>query len=84
MAFIAERPGLSAWELSGLSGLSYAQCSKGLQKLRDIEAVKYEAEERESGGIRYRFYPKEDYEVQRDRVAEMGHAYATLKEYKNQ
>jgi hypothetical protein len=54
------KSGLSAWELSQESGMAYRDVTKGLQKLRDWDIVVTETEEREQGGIRYRYFPVGD------------------------
>lgn len=50
-------PGLSAWELSQVCGLEYSGVQKGLIRLREYSAVRFEAENREAGGVRYRYHP---------------------------
>jgi hypothetical protein len=50
-------PGLTTFELSLESGLSYQDASRGLAKLREYNAVRFEPEQRAEGGIRYRHYP---------------------------
>jgi hypothetical protein len=76
MDSIAENPGQSAWELSKSTGLSYAQCAKGLAKIRAQDAIGYEPEDRDGGGIRYRFYPLPDHANQVGRITEMAHSLA--------
>lgn len=53
---IDDEPGLSAWELARLSGMGYNDASRGLSKLREYGAITVEAEEREAGGFRYRYW----------------------------
>jgi hypothetical protein len=57
LRFIDAEPGLSAWELSRISGIPYTDTTRGLAKLREYEAVTVEAEGREAGGFRYRRWP---------------------------
>lgn len=52
---IEANPGLSTWELHQKSGMPYALVSKGIAKLRDWELVVFESEDRDQGGIRYRY-----------------------------
>ncbi len=57
---IYDNPGLSAWELSERTGMPYRNVTSGLQKLRQwssVDIVQAESEERDSGGIRYRYFP---------------------------
>lgn len=67
LPIIVDNPGLSAWELSQVSGLNYQDTSKGLQKARDGGLVTTEAEDREAGGIRYRYWPADGWQ---EKVAE--------------
>jgi hypothetical protein len=60
LPFIEENPGLSGWELSQLAGMDYSDASRGLARLREYSAVATEAEEREAGGIRYRYSSAEN------------------------
>ena len=69
MGFIEDSPGISAWELSELTGMSYQNASRGLTKLRDHQVVEFRSEERDNGGIRYRHYPLEDAEKAREGFA---------------
>ena len=55
LPIIAEHPGLSAWELATVSKMGYAEVTKGLVKARAWEVVTVEPEERDAGGIRYRY-----------------------------
>jgi DNA-binding transcriptional regulator GbsR (MarR family) len=57
---VAVTPGLSAWELSEHTGMVYKDVSNGLQKLREWDIVLTKAEERDQGGVRYRYYPAPD------------------------
>ncbi len=57
---IVEHPGLSAWELHMLTGMSYKDVSSGLEKARALGWVKGVSEEREQGGIRYRYAVAEE------------------------
>jgi hypothetical protein len=52
LQFIDIHPGLSGWELSEVSGLSYAEGTKGLGKLREYKAVVAEREDRGDGTYR--------------------------------
>jgi hypothetical protein len=53
---VRDNEGLSAWELSQISGgMTYSDVSKGLQKSRDSKVVTTQAEDREQGGVRYRY-----------------------------
>ena len=69
LPFIAANPGLSGWELAQLSGLPYASAVRGTQKLRDGQAALVEPEERDQGGIRFRYYPVEAAAITRFRAA---------------
>ena len=55
LVFIEDTPGLSAWELSQLSGLPYEDTKKGLEKLREYDAVATVREEIEGDRFRYRY-----------------------------
>jgi hypothetical protein len=57
LPFIESNPGLSAWELSQVSGMSYQDATRGLAKLREYEAVLAEPEDRGDGSYRYRYWP---------------------------
>lgn len=67
LPWVETHPNMTAWELSKLSGMAYSQVSKGMAKLRDMEAVNYESEDREVGGIRYRYSPSEDHKERKSR-----------------
>jgi hypothetical protein len=56
LRFIEDQPGLSAWELSQASSIPYADTTHGLAKLREYRVVRAESEEREAGGVRYRYW----------------------------
>jgi len=71
LPWILNHPGLSAWELAGISGMGYAQVSKGVAKLRDLEFVRGDPEPREAGGFRYRYYPWPDHPAQVTRMEKM-------------
>ena len=65
LGVIAETPGLSAWELSDLSGIPMKDAQRGLEKLRSWDVVGYAAEDRGDGEtFRYRFTPLPDHEEQ--------------------
>ena len=53
---IGEYPGLSAWELSQKAKMAYGDTTRGLLKLRDFDLLTFEAEERDGGGQRYRYW----------------------------
>lgn len=55
LEFIGEHPGLSAWEIAKASGMPYAGVTRGLEKAREWELLECVTEEREQGGIRYRY-----------------------------
>jgi len=54
--WIRDNPGKTAWELAGLSGIVYAEMSKGLQKGREYGLFRLESEDRNQGGVRYRYF----------------------------
>jgi hypothetical protein len=58
--FVAKKPGQSAWELSQASGIAYSDVSRALLKLRHYNLVTFEAEERDQGRQRYRYFPAAD------------------------
>jgi hypothetical protein len=60
LRFIDDRPGLSGWELSKASGVPYTDATRGLSKLREYDLVRTVEEEREAGGVRYRYFPVND------------------------
>ena len=65
LSMIADRPGLSAWELSDLAGMSMQDAQRGLTKLRSWDVVEYAPEPRSDGdSFRYRFTPLPDHEDQ--------------------
>jgi len=78
LPWILNHPGLSAWELAGVSGMSYAQVSKGVAKLRELEIIRGDPEEREAGGFRYRYYPWPDHAAQVARMENMMHSAKAL------
>lgn len=53
--FVADHPGLTTWEISQESGVAYSVTSKGLTKARDHGLVEFTPEERDAGGVRYRY-----------------------------
>jgi hypothetical protein len=57
LRFIEANPGLSRWELSKISGMSYNDTVRGLTKLREHNVVITQSEERAQGGTRYRYWP---------------------------
>jgi hypothetical protein len=57
LRFIEDQPGLSGWELSQTSGIPYTGATRLFAKLREYGVVTTEAEEREAGGFRYRYWP---------------------------
>ena len=52
---VRNAPGLSAWELSRLSGLPYGETNRGLTKGRDWGIFDLVQEDRTQGGFRYRY-----------------------------
>jgi len=63
-------PGLSGWELSELTGLPYRDTVRGLERARDYDAIEARAEDKENGGIRYRYWPYPDHSTRRDAMAQ--------------
>ena len=61
--FVALHPGLTTWELAKKTGVSYGEMMEGLNKARLHDWVFAVQEEREQGGIRYRYFPLEDTSV---------------------
>jgi DNA-binding IclR family transcriptional regulator len=57
---IASNPGMSGWELSQLTGMPNHNVTSGLTKLREWWVVDARAEERDQGGIRYRYFSLTD------------------------
>jgi hypothetical protein len=57
---IEDKPGLSGWELSQVSGMPYAEATRGLEKLRERGVVATKAEDRAEVGFRYRYWPAGD------------------------
>ena len=55
LEFIEEHPGLSAWEIAQQSDMPYAGVTRGLAKAREWELLDCAPEDREQGGIRYRY-----------------------------
>lgn len=57
LPIIAERPGISAWELSQAAAMDYPTVTKAMTKAREMfaDAVQWEPEARDKGGVRYRF-----------------------------
>lgn len=65
LGMVGDTPGLSAWELSDLAGMSMQDAQRGLTKLRSWGVVDYTAEDRGDGeSFRYRFSPLPDHEEQ--------------------
>ena len=50
----------TTWELSQETGMSYADASRAMLKLRSYGLVTYEEEERPGGGERFRYRPITD------------------------
>jgi hypothetical protein len=57
LRFIEANPGLSGWELSQISGMSYDDTTRGLAKLREHGVAITQSEDRAQGGARYRYWP---------------------------
>ena len=74
LAIVDEAPGLTAWELSKRSGITYADISEGLNKARANSWVEAVQEDRDQGGIRYRYSPLADNAVLAE--AKRGHRAA--------
>lgn len=55
LEYIAEHPGLTAWELHLQTNIGYRYVGKGLMKARDYNTLTWVEEEREQGGVRYRY-----------------------------
>lgn len=57
LPIIAEHPGISAWELSKAAGMDPGAVTKAMTKAREAfaAALTWVPEEREAGGVRYRF-----------------------------
>jgi len=55
LQIVEARPGKTAWELAQMSGIPYSSVTKGLNRARAEAWVGIEAEDREQGGIRYRY-----------------------------
>ena len=53
--FVKEHPNLSTWELSQATGMLFSDALKGMGKAREWGLVICLAEDRENGGIRYRY-----------------------------
>lgn len=60
---IEANPGKTTWELHQISGLPYADATKGLEKAREWDVVEFDAEDRESGGQRYRYRVAPGYQI---------------------
>ena len=59
LTWVRANPGKTAYELATISGIVYAELSKGLQKGRDYGLFRLESEDRNQGGVRYRYYPSD-------------------------
>ena len=59
LSWVRQHPGKTAWELSNISGIVYAELSKGLQKGRENGLFRAVSEERNQGGVRYRYWEGE-------------------------
>lgn len=57
---VAENPGLSVWELSELAQMDYQDASHAMAKGRRLDLFKWDSEEREQGGVRYRYFVLDD------------------------
>lgn len=65
MSALPEHEGSSAAELAEATGMTFGDAAKGMTRLRERDAVRFEAEERgQGGGFRYRFYSRDDHEAQ--------------------
>ena len=54
-AFLKDNPNLTTWELSQKTEMLYSDAVKGMAKAREWGLVICTAEERNGGGIRYRY-----------------------------
>ncbi len=63
LALVALYPGLTAWGLAQKSEIVYAEISEGLTKARANSWVGLREEQREQGGIRYRYFSLEPDDV---------------------
>lgn len=57
LPIIADRPGISAWELSQAAGMDFDAVTKAMTKARSrfADVLEWQPEERANGGVRYRF-----------------------------
>jgi hypothetical protein len=62
MTVAEAHPGLSAWELGEMAGLKYADASRAMLKARNLDLVDYTKEDRDRGGVRYRFFAKAEWQ----------------------
>lgn len=69
-AITQEGDGLSAYDLSLITGLTTQETSSGLAKLRERDVISGVPEERDSGGIRYRHFMYPDHADRVRRFAE--------------
>jgi transcription initiation factor IIE alpha subunit len=67
---LVDHSGMSAAELAKQCGMPFGDAQKGMTKLRDHDAVDFWCEERDQGGIRYRFRAKLDHETLREAFLE--------------
>lgn len=62
LPIIAEHPDVSAWELANFAGMAYPDTNKAMAKARETgrfaRVLEWRPEDREGGGIRYRFTAK--------------------------
>ncbi len=70
---IRQNPGKTAWELASISGTVYADISKGLQKGRENGLFRVESEDRNQGGVRYRYWAADDADAILEVWKERGH-----------
>lgn len=61
--FIADEPGMSAYDLSQTSGLAYSATTAGLKRARENNLFRLEQEDRAEGGFRYRYSPLPDHDA---------------------
>ena len=58
---LEREPGRTAWEISQTTGMPYPAVSKGLIKAREWQLVNItETEQRDAGGVRYRYAVSEE------------------------
>ena len=68
---VKDTPGIAGYELSEKAEMSYADVTRGMTNLREWDVLETKQENREAGGFRYRYYPRENHEELTEKFAQV-------------